>query len=184
MSLKRKKKQSKYENGCEKYNKTVDEIAEAASRHREKILALMEVLDAQKEKVFCLRGHRNELFDEIDKMNREYNIEIKYRNEKLSSLQEENVVIKGQLNDQNEELEMMKTKLYEMDKSVSSKQEVTLFGKSLEQELMFANDNQEKEKIMKELNSMKKIISGVMTLEVLDFLWTLFYPDKPIFWSL
>ena len=92
-------KQTKYEKGCEKYNKTVDEIAKAASKHREMNLALKEVLDAQKEKVFCLRGHRNELFDEIDKLNREHNIEIKYRNEKLSSLQEENVVIKGQLND-------------------------------------------------------------------------------------
>ena len=79
--------QTKCERGCEKYNKTVDQIAEAASKHREKLLVLKEVAEAQKEKIFCLRGHRNELLDEIDKVNSEHDNEIKERNYKLSSLQ-------------------------------------------------------------------------------------------------
>ena len=76
-------KQTKCVKGCEDYNKTIHEIAEAASKHREKLVALKEVADTQKNKIFCLRGHRNKLFDEIDKLKLEHDMEIKERIFKL-----------------------------------------------------------------------------------------------------
>ena len=106
----------KCDNGCGKYNKTVDEIAQAAFKHRENLIALKEVSDAQKEKIFCLRGHRNELFEGIDKLNLEHEIDINQKNEKLSSLQEENEILKGTLNDQKEEFEMVKSRLKKTQK--------------------------------------------------------------------
>ena len=67
------------------------------------------------------------------------------------------MLIKGQLTDQNEELELLKTKFNELDISEKNKkeEEMSLSGKSLEDELMLANDNLEKEDLKKELNSMK-----------------------------
>ena len=67
------------------------------------------------------------------------------------------MLIKGQLTDQNDELELLKTKFNELDISEKNKkeEEMSLSGKSLEDELMLANDNLEKEDLKKELNSMK-----------------------------
>ena len=41
--------------GCEKYSKTIDEIFEAGAKHKEKLIALKEIADNQKSKIFCLR---------------------------------------------------------------------------------------------------------------------------------
>ena len=119
-------KKSKCEKGCDNYTKNVHQIAEAATKHREKLVALKEVAESQKEKIFCLRGHRNELFEEIDKLNSEHEIEIKKRNEAISSLQEENGILKGKFSDQKEELEMLISKINQVDTSVEKddKQEV------------------------------------------------------------
>ena len=62
--------------GCQKYNKSIDEIAEAAAKHKEKLESLKEIARSQQEKIFCLRNHRNELFDKIEKLNEEHETEL------------------------------------------------------------------------------------------------------------
>ena len=106
---------AKCEKGCNRYNKSVDEIAEAASKHREKLVALKEIADEQKEKIFCLRGHRNELFDEIDKLKAQHAKESNESNDKVSILQEENDILHGKLNDQKEELVTLKFQNQELE---------------------------------------------------------------------
>ena len=101
----RNKRYSICKNGCEKYSKPIDEIVEAASKHREKLIALKEISESQKEKIFCLRGHRNELLDEIDRINSDNESDLKERILKTSSLQEENKILHTQNNDKKEELE-------------------------------------------------------------------------------
>jgi chromosome segregation ATPase len=43
-----KQKESKCKNGCENYNKSIDEIYDAGNKHREKLLALKEIAETQK----------------------------------------------------------------------------------------------------------------------------------------
>ena len=137
--------------GCEKYNKTVDEIVHAASKHREKLLALKDISDSQKEKIFCLRGHRNELFDKIDKINSEHAIVMKEKDERFSSLEEENESLKEQLCDQKEELEIIKLRDIE-----SLKEKILIVPEqSLADELEDAKDEQKKEDLRKELKVFK-----------------------------
>ena len=148
-------KEAKCEKGCENYNKTVHQIAEAAAKHREKLIALKEVADSQKEKIFCLRAHRNELFEEIDKLNSEHENEIKKRNETISTLQEENGILKGKFSDQKEELEMLTSKLNQFYASVEKddKKEV-----SLSEELELVESNNENENLKFEIEAMKSKI--------------------------
>ena len=137
--------------GCSKYSKTVEEIADAASKHRDKLVTLKEVAEAQKEKIFCLRGHRNELFEEIDNMNSKHDNEIKESNKKLSSLQEDNDSLKEQLSDQKEELEMLKLRdIEELNEKV-----VNVLEPSLADELELATENLEKEDLKKDFNALK-----------------------------
>ena len=147
-------KQAKCDKGCDRYNKSVDEIAQAASKHREKLIALKEISESQKEKIFCLRGHRNELFEEIDKLNSEHELNNNRSAEKLSSLQEANEILKGNLNDQKEEFEMLKSRLNQIEKSVEKNDQEEVIA-SLAVEMKF-NDNHKKENLKIALNAIKK----------------------------
>ena len=146
---------AKCEKGCNRYNKSVDEIAEAASKHREKLVALKEIADEQKEKIFCLRGHRNELFDEIDKLKAQHAKESNESNDKVSILQEENDILHGKLNDQKEELVTLKFQNQELEVSIEKKfnQEETVSEKSLADEFEDLQ-NEKKEKLEEEKKSL------------------------------
>ena len=85
-------KMVKCEKGCHKYNKSVDEIVEAAAKHKEKLETLIEITATQKEKIFCLRNHRNELFDKIDRMNEEHDDELKQRDETVPYLRKKSQI--------------------------------------------------------------------------------------------
>ena len=97
-------KMVKCNRGCQKYNKSVDEIVEAAAKHKENVEALKEVAGSQKEKIFCLRNHRNELFDKIEKLNDEHEYELKKLHESVASLQEDKSNLNIKLSDNDEEI--------------------------------------------------------------------------------
>ena len=48
----RKKRGSECKNGCEKYSKSEDDIYEATNKHREKLVALKEISEGQKSKIY------------------------------------------------------------------------------------------------------------------------------------
>ena len=53
---------------CEKYGKPVDQIYEAAAKHREKLVALKEVAENQKKKISILREEKTELLDQVEQL--------------------------------------------------------------------------------------------------------------------
>ena len=54
--------------GCNKYNKSVEEIVTAGNKHREKLLILKNVAEEQKEKIRILRNQKYELENHLDKL--------------------------------------------------------------------------------------------------------------------
>ena len=139
-------KMMKCDQGCQKYNKSIDEIVQAAAKHKEKLESLKEIAGSQKEKIFCLRNHRNELFDKIEKLNEEHETELKKSVETVAILQEENLNMKIRMGDSHEEIRVLNSKLEQLEKSKSCHQELL----SIENELKQANDNLEKEALAKE----------------------------------
>ena len=117
--------------GCGKYNKTIDEIPDAASKHREKLIALKQVADEQKEKIFCLRGHRDELLDEIDKINLQHEYERKEKEEIVASLEEAKKDLNQQMWDQQEEIVCLKSRIKDF--------ELTTEKRSMDVEIIKAN---------------------------------------------
>ena len=141
----------KCEKGCQKYNKSVDEIVEAAAKHKEKLEALKDIAGSQKEKIFCLRNHRNELFNKIDKLNDEHENELKKRDETVAILQEENSTLKMRMSDYQEEITVLNVKLEQLGTSKSCNQELV----SIDDELKQANDDLEKEALAEENKILK-----------------------------
>ena len=150
-------KMRKCEKGCQKYNKSIDEIVEAAAKHKEKLEALIEIAGSQKEKIFCLRNHRNELFEKIDKLNDEHDNELKHRDETVAILQEEKSNLNLMLSDDEEEIRILKVKIEQLQTFSLSQPEVI----SIENELRQANDNLEKEELLKELKHLQHQVKGL-----------------------
>ena len=121
-------------------SKFIDEIEEAAAKHKEKLESLKEIAGSQKEKIFCLRNHRNELFDKIEKLNEEHETELKKSDETVATLQEENLNMKIRMSDSQEEIRVLNSKLEQLEKSKSCHQELV----SIENELML-NQQQKQE---------------------------------------
>ena len=53
---------------CHLYSKSFEEIIEAGTKHREKVLALKDISENQKIKISSLREEKNELLDRVDKL--------------------------------------------------------------------------------------------------------------------
>ena len=51
--------------GCSKYNKSVDEIVNAGHKHREKLFAIKDIAEDQKEKIRLLRNQKSQLENRI-----------------------------------------------------------------------------------------------------------------------
>ena len=66
------KKDSKCQNQCER----MEEVMRYAEKNKIDALKVKEIANSQKEKIFCLRSHRNELFDRIDEMTEKHETEI------------------------------------------------------------------------------------------------------------
>ena len=64
--------------GCSKYNKSVDEIVNAGTKHREKLLAIKQIAEDQKEKIRLLRNQKSSLENDIDKLTDDLEMEQKY----------------------------------------------------------------------------------------------------------
>ena len=92
--------------GCGKYNKSVDEIYEAGVKHKNKLIDLKEIADEQKVKISCLRKHRDEIQNNFYKLEDVHQTTIKETNEKVSQLDEEIIVMKKQLEDQKDEIDI------------------------------------------------------------------------------
>jgi chromosome segregation ATPase len=129
--------------GCQKYK--------ADAKHKEKLEALKEIAGSQKEKICCLRNHRNELFDKIDKLNNEHEDEVKKRDVTVAILQEENSTLKIKMSDYQEEIRVLDLKLEQLETSQSCHQELV----SINDELKQANDSVEKEALVKENTILK-----------------------------
>ena len=147
----------KCDKGCQKYNKSIDEIVEAATKHKEKLEALKEIASSQKEKIFCLRNHRNELFDKIDQMNDEHENELKKRDETVAILQEENSNLNMTMSDNQEEIRVLSLKIEQLEASKSGQQELV----SIEKELKQANDDLEKEALVGEITILKDHVKAL-----------------------
>ena len=81
----------------------MDKVVKYATKHRDDLIALKELAENQKVKISCLRSHRNELFDEIDKINLGSENDWKYKIEQITSLVDANKQFKEELNDKKEE---------------------------------------------------------------------------------
>ena len=64
--------------GCNKYNKSVDEIVTAGNKHREKVLALKDIAEEQKEKIYVLRKQKSQLENQVDKLKDDLEMEKQY----------------------------------------------------------------------------------------------------------
>ena len=64
--------------GCSKYNKSVDEIVNAGYKHREKLLAIKDIDEDQKETIRLLRNQKSQLENRIDKLTDDLEMEQKY----------------------------------------------------------------------------------------------------------
>ena len=63
--------------GCQKYNKSVDEIVIAGNKHREKLVAVKEIAEGQKDKIALLREQKSSLQHQADKLVDDLEIEKK-----------------------------------------------------------------------------------------------------------
>jgi predicted RNase H-like nuclease (RuvC/YqgF family) len=150
-------KMKKCDKGCQKYNKSIDEIVEAATKHKEKLEALKEIASSQKENIFCLRNHRNELFDKIDLLKDEHKNELKKIDKKVAILQEENSNLNMTVSDNQEEIRVLSLKIEQLEASQSGKEKLV----SIEDELKQANDDLEKEALVEEMKILKDQVKAL-----------------------
>jgi hypothetical protein len=68
---------SRCPNGCDKYNKSVDDIYNAGVEHKNELLELKQIADEQKVKISCLRNHRDEIKDDFYKLKEVHETEMK-----------------------------------------------------------------------------------------------------------
>ena len=62
-------------NGCHRYSRTIDEIFEAGNKHKEKLTALKEIAENQKEKISLLRENKFSLQYQVDQLQSDLEIE-------------------------------------------------------------------------------------------------------------
>jgi hypothetical protein len=152
----RENRENKCKNGCEKYNRSMDDVVKYATKNRESALSLKDTVESQKSKIFCLRGHRNELLNKIDKLNSDHENDIKMKGDVISKQQDEIKTLLKQLSDQKDEI---LTKNSEIELLVSEKkesEELKSSRSSLADEISFAQAKIEKEIFEKEVVILKK----------------------------
>ena len=102
--LKKNKENNICKNGCEKYNRSMDDVVKYATKNKNDLLAIKEIAEEQKVKISCLRKHRNELQDKIEEIDAKYESEIREKSAEVLNLQDENSFLKKQVHDQKDEL--------------------------------------------------------------------------------
>ena len=85
--------------GCDKYSKTVDEIFAAGAKHEEKLIALKEIADNQKSKIFCLRKHRDEIADKLEDLEVNFAEELAAKDARILNVESEATFLKNKVKD-------------------------------------------------------------------------------------
>ena len=143
-------KGSKCRNQCSR----MDEVLEYANKNKNDAISVKEIADAQKIKIACLRGHRNELLDKIDTLKEQHEVEIKSKDDSISDTQSEMVKIKEHLGDYKDELDI-KSKEIEDLKKINEKEDLKTSSNSLHDEISIAQLKIENEKLEHEVEKMK-----------------------------
>ena len=115
--------------GCNKYNKSVDEIVTAGKKHREKVLALKEIAEEQKEKIYALRNQKLRLENEVDKLKDDLEMEKQYVYTIQKDFSNKNSKIKDDLKASEESKKALKK---ENSESLDTIQSLTKKNKELE----------------------------------------------------
>ena len=92
--------------GCDKYSKTIEEIYDAGAKHKSKLLDLKEIADDQKIKISCLRKHRDEIRDELVKLEDVHDTKMKENEVMVAQLKEEIFKLKRNNEDCKDELDL------------------------------------------------------------------------------
>ena len=71
----------------------MDEIYEAGVKHKSKLVELKQIADEQKVKIGCLRMHRDEIKDELIKLEDVHNIKMNQNDEIVCQMNEEIIKI-------------------------------------------------------------------------------------------
>ena len=121
--------------GCDKYNKSIDEIYEAGLEHKNKLIDLKKIADEQKVKIGCLRKHRDEIKNDLYKLEDVHEATIKEHSEKVKQLDEEIDYLKKRIDEQRDKI-YVKSKAIEDLMSVEANFGVERISpRSLEEEL-------------------------------------------------
>ena len=56
------------QNGCERYSKSIDEIYQAGSKHREKVLSLKSIAENQKKKILNIQAEKANLQEQVQQL--------------------------------------------------------------------------------------------------------------------
>ena len=146
----------KCKNGCEKYNRSMDDVVKYATKNRDTALSLKDTVESQKSKIFCLRGHRNELLDKIDKLNNDHEDEMKLKNDVIFKQQDEMKSFSEQLSDQKDEIAMKNSEIEQLLSEKIECEELKSSKSSLADEISYAQVQIEKETLEKEVVKLKK----------------------------
>ena len=149
-----KSKDSKCQNGCER----MEEVMQYAAKNKNDVISLKEIAESQKVKISCLRRHRNELQDQLDKKDSDHETEQKDRNDKISYLQEENDSLKDQIDDQKGEIEAKTKEIETLLKSAKNRDELEPTLNCLADEISLAKSEVDKENMGREIKVLKKKI--------------------------
>ena len=98
--------------GCNKYDKSIDEIVTAGNKHREKVLALKELAEEQKDKIRSLRNQKSHLESQVDKLESDLDMEKNF----VSTIQRDSARKINKLKDDLKATEDLK-RMHEKEKS-------------------------------------------------------------------
>ena len=110
-------------NGCYRYRQSLEEVAEAGNKHREKVIALKAIAEEQKSKISILREEKYSLMENIDQLEHDKNIDT----DLILSMTKENRELKRDLKDhrmkaiEQEELVREHKNEYEVNHSLTVK---------------------------------------------------------------
>ena len=100
--------------GCDRYSKSVDEIFEAGVKHKNKLVELKEIAEGQKEKISCLRKHRDEIKEEMNKLEDVHEVKMKHNAEKICQLTDQVAELLKENKDQKDEINLKTKEIEEL----------------------------------------------------------------------
>ena len=154
-------------NRCDRYTKSIDEIFAAGKKHKDKLLALIEVSEKQKSKISSLREEKNSLLDKVDQMelddkcrvelvikmtNEQRALKIELRDVRMVLIEQEELIrektenqdtnefLKIKMKDLEDELQLKDIKISNLEVLVKEK---TILEKTLESEINSAGKDEE-----------------------------------------